>query len=52
MAVAKFEFTLLMPTLASIDVNAAKKADKNARNAHRVNYLIKKILSRVMRFIV
>ena len=29
-----------------------QKADKNARNAHIVNYLIKKILSRVMRFIV
>ena len=34
MAVAKFEFTPYMPTLAKIEVKAPKRAAKKAKSAH------------------
>ena len=34
MAVAKFEFTPSIPTLAKMDVNAAKTADNKANTNH------------------
>ncbi|EET59715.1 hypothetical protein BRYFOR_08331 [Marvinbryantia formatexigens DSM 14469] len=42
-AVARFEFTPSMPTLARIEVSAAKTADSNANNNH-INFASIKIV--------
>jgi hypothetical protein len=40
MAVARLELTFSKPTLARIDVSAAKIADKSAKKAHIVRSLV------------